>query len=187
MIRRGSQGKREGGILTLAFLFFCSSVGVGRSRLLEFSWALRFFFLFLFRLHVLTEDSHTELLRPWASSAAGSVRFCLALGREWAGTGTLGKGRAPQQRTWSVLNEALSVWVSQQNCVYSSKNHLGNQQSQKSPSFYACVKMGQLRDINTNMNPVRACVYTQMNAVCTFFRVLGSSDFHTKEEAISLT
>lgn len=92
------------------------------------------FFLFLFGLHVWTEDSHTELLRPRASSATGSVHICLVLGKGWAGRRTSGKRRVPQQRTWSVFMK-LSAWVDQQNCVYSSKNHHGNQQNQRSRSF----------------------------------------------------
>lgn len=93
-----------------------------------------FFSFFLFGLHVLTKDSHIELLRPWASSAAGSMHFCLVLGKEWAGWRTSRKGRAPQQRTWSP-NEAFSVWVNQQNPVYSIRNHLGNQQNQRNLTF----------------------------------------------------
>lgn len=46
---------------------------------------------------------------------------------------------------------------------------------------------GQLRDRSINMNSVCARVYTEIMLCVHFVHVLGSTNFHTKEEAISLT
>ena len=188
----GNDQKREsgkmggGGIVTLAFLFY-SSVSAGMGRLLEFSWALRFFFffLFLFGLPVLTEDSHLEFHEPALHLASAHV--CLGLVREWAGIKTSGKRRAPQQRAWNVLNEALSVWGNQQNCVYSCKSHLGNQQSQRSLKLLGVCYDGAAWSMNTNTTSVSVCVYTEIMLCVHFAHVLGSTYFYTKKEAISLT
>lgn len=180
--QKRESGKMGGrGIMTLAFLFY-SSVSIGMSRLLEL-WD--FFFLFLFGLPVLTEDSHIEFHEPALKLASAHV--CLVLVREWAGIKTSGKGRAPQQRTWNVLNEALSVWVNQQNCVYSSKSHLGNQQSQRSLKFLGVCYDGAAWSMNTNTTSVSVCVYTEIMLCVHFVHVLGSTYFYTKKEAISLT
>ena len=184
--QKRESGKMGGrGIVTLAFLFY-SSVSIGMGRLLEFSWALRFFFfLFLFGLPVLTEDSHLEFHEPALPLASAHV--CLGLVREWAGIKTSGKGRAPQQRAWNVLNEALSVWVNQQNCVYSRKSHLGNQQSQRSLKLLGVCYDGAAWSMNTNTTSVSVCVYTEIMLCVHFAHVLGSTYFYTKKEAISLT
>lgn len=46
--------------------------------------------------------------------------------------------------------------------------------------------MGQLRNLNINMNSVCACVYVQ-TMWYILFHVLGSTNFQTKEQSINLT
>ena len=187
MIRRGSQGKWGAGgswhlLSCSTHLLVLEWVGFWNSAEL---WDFFFFFLFLFGLPVLTEDSHLEFHEPALHLASAHV--CLGLVREWAGIKTSGKRRAPQQRAWNVLNEALSVWGNQQNCVYSCKSHLGNQQSQRSLKLLGVCYDGAAWSMNTNTTSVSVCVYTEIMLCVHFAHVLGSTYFYTKKEAISLT
>jgi hypothetical protein len=78
-------------------------------------------FLFLFGLHVLTEDSHTECLRPPANSAAGGVHLFLPdFGEQVGRKRDLREGRAPPQMIWGTLNEALSKLTSKAGLVPAS-------------------------------------------------------------------
>lgn len=163
--------------MTLAFLFSYSSVSVRMSRLLEFSWALRVFFLFLFGLHVLTEDSHVEL-GPQTLSSLSSWQcvFLPGIGERVSRKRDLSKGEGFSREAlmclqWSFLclSWPAKLYLLQQEITLATSIANG---------IYGCVYKYEFC--------MCMCAYTD-NAVYTFFHVLGHIHFCTKEEPISLT